>query len=521
RSDEALEAHARAAQLAPQLPAALLQHALSLRLAGDLPAAEARLHEACALAPEDATGHEALANVLAAQGLLDEAEVEFNRCLELCPGAAVAWVNYAVLLDKIGRSAAAIAALKKAIEAQPGLAEAHFNLAALLIEQDDPAGAVGEFRHAEALGMPWQDARTGRGWAHYELEEYDAALECFESILAEAPDRADARMGRGLVMLKRGHYAEGFADFESRFDTTDSRVSRLSLPEPPWKGEDLAGETLLVVAEQGLGDTLQFARYLPLLTARGARVILVVPTPLRSLAATLPGVAVLAPGETLPPYRCHASLLSLPHLLGSSNIVPATVPYFQPDPVRVAQWRSRLSTLPGLRVGLVWAGDAHPEHPRGYRPDRRRSVPLRQFAPLASVPGVSFVSLQKNERAAEAHAPDAPFALVDWTGELADFAETAALVAALDLVISVDTAVAHLAGALARPVWVLSRHGGCWRWLAGQESSPWYPTARVFHQSARWDWDTALARVAAALGDFVAQRTVYPSAQHLEPPPKA
>jgi tetratricopeptide (TPR) repeat protein len=447
-------------------------------------------------------------------GRLTSAEHDFRQAWRLDPGYAEMPYNLALLADARGEPDAAVEWLREAIALRPGFAEAHFNLATVLAELDDPASAVGAYHQAESLGADSQSARTGRGWAHFELEEFDAALECFDSVLAQTPGHAEARLGRSFVWLKRGRYAEGFADFESRFDTHDIKATRLAPPGPSWRGEDVSGKTVAVVAEQGLGDTLQFARYAPLLADRGARVALLVQPSLGTLAATLPGVEVFALGETPPPYHYHVSLLSLPHLLGPSDRVPAAVPYFQSDPVRAAQWRNRLSALPGLRVGLVWAGDAHPQHPRGYRPDRRRSVPLRQFAPLARVPGVSFVSLQKNARAAEAHSPDAPFAIADWTGELADFADTAALVAELDLVISVDTAVAHLAGALARPVWVLSRHGGCWRWLAGQEHSPWYPTARVFHQPARWDWDTALARVADALDNFVAQRTAHPGTQH-------
>lgn len=444
-----------------------------------------------------------------AAGQLEAAESDFRQAWALDPGYAEMPYNLALLADTRGERDAAVAWFRDAITLRPTFAEAHFNLATVLAESDDPASALVAYQTAESLGADFKGARIGRGWAHFELEEFDAALECFESVLAQAPEHPEARLGRSFVLFKCGRYAEAFADYESRFDTADFAAPHRSLPGPSWKGEDPAGKTVVVVAEQGFGDTLQFARYAPLLAARGARVALVVQPPLRTLVATLPGVEVFASGETPPPYHCHAPLLSLPHLLGAPHIIPAEAPYFQPDPQRVAHWRSRLAALPGLRVGLVWAGSSHPEFPGGYRPDRRRSLPLRQFAPLAQVPEVSFVSLQKNERAAEAHAPDAPLAITDWTAELSDFSDTAALVAALDLVISVDTAVAHLAGALARPVWILSRHGGCWRWLPAQEHSPWYPTARVFHQPSRWDWDSVVARVAEALREFTAQRALH------------
>ncbi len=441
-----------------------------------------------------------------AEGRLEEAEADFRQAWSLEPGYAEMPYNLGLLADARGDRDGAVARLREAVALRPDFAEAHFNLAATLVEADDPAGAVAAWREAERCGADLHGALLGRGLAHYELEEFDAALECFDRILAGNPAHADARLGRSFVMLKRGRYAEGFADYESRFEAAEIKAAHRPMPGPPWKGEDPAGATVLVVAEQGFGDTIQFARYAPLLAARGARVVLAVQPPVRTLATTLHGVEAVAFGDALPPYHWHASLLSLPHLLGPHLHIPAQVPYFHPDPARAAHWRTRLEALPGLRVGLVWAGDAHREHPTGFRVNRRRSLPLTMLAPLGGVPGVSFVSLQKNERAAEAHAPDAPFPVTDWTAELGDFADTAALVAGLDLVISVDTAVAHLAGALARPVWVLSRHGGCWRWLAGREDTPWYPTARVFNQPSRWDWDSVAARVAAALREFAASR---------------
>lgn len=441
-----------------------------------------------------------------AQGRLDDAERDFHQAWSLDPSYAEMPYNLGLLADARGDRAGAVARLREAVALRPDFAEAHFNLAATLAEADDPAGAVAAWHEAERSGADLHASLLGRGLAHYELEEFDAAMQCFERILARHPGHADARLGRSFVLLKRGRYAEGFADYESRFETAEIKTVHRPPPGPPWRGEDPAGRTILVVAEQGFGDTIQFARYAPLLAGRGARVVLAVQPPLEALAASLPGIEAVAHGEPLPPWHCHASLLSLPHLLGGGDEIPAQVPYYHPDAARVAHWRARLDALPGLRVGLVWAGDAHREHPTGFRVNRRRSLPLRQLAPLGSVPGVSFLSLQKNERAAEAHAPDAPFPVTDWTAELTDFADTAALVAGLDLVISVDTAVAHLAGALARPVWVLSRHGGCWRWLAGSESTPWYPTARVFHQPSRWDWDSVAGRVARELHAFASCR---------------
>jgi hypothetical protein len=250
-----------------------------------------------------------------------------------------------------------------------------------------------------------------------------------------------------------------------------------------------------------MGDTLQFCRYAPLLAARGATVLLRTPEPLQRLLRTLDGVSqVLSETEPPPPFDLHCPLMSLPLACGTLvETIPATVPYLRADPAAAARWRERLRPLPGLRVGLVWGGNPRPGDPGANAVDRRRSIGLARLAPLTGIPGVSFVSLQKGAAAALAAAPPAGMALHDWTDELTDFADTAALVAALDLVISVDTSVVHLAGALARPVWVLNRFALCWRWLRGRTDSPWYPTARLFRQPAPGDWDSVVAEVAMAL----------------------
>lgn len=271
----------------------------------------------------------------------------------------------------------------------------------------------------------------------------------------------------------------------------------------------LAGRTLLVHAEQGFGDTLQFCRYLTLLPAE-ARVLVAVQAPLIRLLRTLPrAVTLLHQGDVLPAIDLHCPLMSLPLAVGTTlETIPAAVPYLSAEPEAVAAWRRRLAPLPGWRVGLCWAGDPRPHLPGAHAVDRRRSLSLAAFAPLASVPGVTFVSLQKGPPAAQAVAPPPGLTLHDWTGELEDFADTAALVAALDLVITADTSVAHLAGALGKKVWILNRFDACWRWLMERTDSPWYPTARLFTQTVPGDWDSVIAAVTQALSDLLARQSV-------------
>jgi hypothetical protein len=271
---------------------------------------------------------------------------------------------------------------------------------------------------------------------------------------------------------------------------------------PVWLGQAAEGKTILVHEEGGFGDTLQFVRYAPLLAERGLNFYVRVQDPLlRLIRRSFPDTVVISPGSgTLPPHDLQCPMMSLPHALGTRlETVPSKMPYLVADPDRVAAWRRRLdAAAPGKRrVGLVWAGAPRLGMAQARAMNLRRSVDPRLLAPLASVPGIQLVSLQHG-----ADAPEAPACLnmFDPMGEMADFDDTASLVAALDLVITVDSAVAHLAGALGKPVWVMSRYDACWRWLAGREDSPWYPTLRVFRQPSPGDWGAVVSHIARLLG---------------------
>jgi hypothetical protein len=269
--------------------------------------------------------------------------------------------------------------------------------------------------------------------------------------------------------------------------------------QPLWNGEDIGNRVLLISTEYGYGDTIQFCRYVPLIASR-ARVVLEVQRPLLRLLSGIKGVAqVVAYGDPLPPFDFYCPLLNLPRLLGTTlETIPAQVPYLSADREKVAAWHERLTGYQGLRVGLAWAGN--PDLPR----DRQRSIALDRLAILASVRGVVFVSLQKGEAATQTRSPTLDMVVYDWTDALDDFVETAALIEAVDLVISVDTSIVHLAGALGKPVWLLNRFDTCWRWLLDRGDSPWYPTLRQFRQPRRDDWDSVLQQVGAALGRVVA-----------------
>ena len=338
--------------------------------------------------------------------------------------------------------------------------------------------------------------------ALFELRRLDEALASFERAIMLKPDYAEAHHNMAMCQLMLGDYESGWARYEWRWRARQFGGERRRLDAPLWLGREcLHGQTILLHAEQGLGDTLQFCRYVSEVAALGARVILEVQPGLERLLSRLGGVdQVLTRGGALPPYDFQTPLVSLPHALGAGPDGDRGA-YLSAERETAAAWALRLAGTGGPRVGLCWAGGARPGQPVADAIDKRRSLSLDQLAPLASLPGVTFYSLQKGPPAAEltpARAWDGP-PIIDSTSELIDFADTAALVANLDLVITCDTAVAHLAGGLGKPVWVLNRFDACWRWLADRADSPWYPSARLFRQKTPGAWSGVVEDVKSAL----------------------
>jgi hypothetical protein len=339
-----------------------------------------------------------------------------------------------------------------------------------------------------------------------QLRRLDEAMESFERALALNPQEPEAHFQQAMCRLALGDFAEGWRQYEWRWKARQLESSVRDMAAPLWLGaEDLGGRTVLLHGEQGFGDVLQFCRYAPAVAARGGRVVLEVLAGLERLLARLDGVErIVTRGHPLPPCDVHAPLMSLPLALGAG---PEAPPYLSPDPADVARWAERLAGVDALKVGLCWAGGARPDQPVARAIDLRRSLSLEAFAPLAGIAGVRFYSLQKGPPAAQlASLPWAGPPIVDWTGELNDFADTAALVSQLDLVIACDTSTAHLAGGLGRPVWILNRFDTCWRWGVGREDSPWYPTARLFNQSAAGDWAGVVEAVKAELVGLARQQ---------------
>lgn len=327
---------------------------------------------------------------------------------------------------------------------------------------------------------------------------WEDAIACYRQAIQRSPDTPLAHYLLSLLLLRLGRFAEGWSEYEWRWQTPGFSTPR-RVTGKEWDGTAAQNQTVLLHAEQGFGDTIQFCRFAPLVRERSGRVLLIVPPELRALLGTAPGIdEVLTNGCPWPEFDCHLPLMSLPRVLGTTiETIPTRVPYLAADMGKAATWELLLPPRHGLRVGLAWQG--RPEHEN----DSNRSMPLSHYAPLSSGPGIELISLQVG--APDTGAAAAGLALVDRTAHIRDFSDTAALIACLDLVISVDTSVAHLAGALGKPIWLLLPHHAEWRWLPDEDRSPWYPTMRLFRQTQPGDWNGVIVRVSEELHALTAQ----------------
>jgi|HubBroStandDraft_1064217.scaffolds.fasta_scaffold00033_60 tetratricopeptide (TPR) repeat protein len=461
------------------------------------------------LAPGDADAHNNLGILLQDEGRFDPAAEQFELSLAARPDHAEALVNLALARRNQGRLEDAVACGERALALRPGSAEACNNLALALDNLGRVEAALAHYRQALALRPDYPEALNNFGLALRQADQPEAALAQFDRALALRPDYAEAQLNQAMIRLLTGALRPGWAQYEWRWRSRQLEGERRDWGVPRWDGSDGAGRRILVWAEQGLGDSLQFCRYVPLLARRGWRVAAAVQPPLLRLFRSLDGAEeVVATGaEAGSGIDCHCPMMSLPHLFDTVlETVPAALPYLAPEAADVARWGRRLAASGfgregGMRVGLVWAGNPRRHSPLLAITDARRSIALDQLAPLLAIPGIRFVSLQKDRRPGEVPAAQGILDLMD---EVEDFADTAALVAHLDLVIAVDTSTLHLAGAMAKPVWLLNRYDTCWRWLRDRRDSPWYPTLRQFRQAEPGVWAGVLEAVAAALRQLAA-----------------
>jgi len=410
--------------------------------------------------------------------------------------------NMGVALTNLYRFEDSALVFEGILKDDPRSVEALCNLGTAQIEGGKPELAMASFRRAMALKPGYLEPVVNLGNALRYSGRLAEAADVLRQAIAMDPDNGETHVHYALDLLHQGLYEEGWREYEWRWKVPKLRPRPVAVYEPQWGGEPLQGRTLLLYAEQGLGDVLQFARFAPLIAERGGRVSVAAYKPLLEILKTLPGLdAVLDIAAPLPAFDAYLPMMSAPYALGitAPDAIPARIPYLSPRSGSAEKWRRRLKAVRGTKVGLVWSGEPRPYERRAHLIDRRRSMRLEQFAPLAGMPEVAFVSLQKGINAAQAKCPPPGLALIDWMDEIEDLADTAGLIAGLDLVISVDTSIVHLTGALGKPVWMLSRYDACWRWLAGRENSPWYPTLKIFRQPAPEDWASVMARVAQTL----------------------
>jgi tetratricopeptide (TPR) repeat protein len=431
---------------------------------------------------------------------------QYEACLKLAGHDASIRLALAEHLRPDCQPARIVELLRPVLEADPDCLAALILTGNSLADLADFPGAEAAFRRAV-----WVAPEEAAGWTNLAMMlkiegKFDAALEAADRAVALRPGDAQIRLNRGILKLRAGRLAEAWDDYDARLELPGrgplppERLLRRLDELPP------GGATLLVIHEDGFGDTLQYIRYAPLLAARGVRVLAWVPPELTPLLARMPGIAgVIDTHAPMPAYDLHCHISDLPRLFASTlDTIPAA-PYLAPDPALVATWADLLPPRSGrLRVGLVWAGQARPWMQDFRVLDSRRSMTLDTLAPLAAVADAQFVNLQKGPAAAQLAAPPAGLVLHDPMPLATDFHQTAAIVANLDVVVAVDTAVAHLAGALGCPVLLLDRYDSCWRWFAGRDDSPWYPSLRILRQTTPCDWAPVIARAAAALTERAA-----------------
>ncbi|WP_169717627.1 tetratricopeptide repeat protein [Sporomusa silvacetica] len=505
RSEDAIQCFQKGLAICPGSAALWFNLGVAFSLLPRLSEAVAALQQAITLQPDFPNAYLCLGSVLKEQGLTEAAVQCYQKGLTVCPGDAQLWYNLGTTLLELRRLSEAAAALQQAITLQPDLADAYNNLGNALLKLQRLSEAVQTLRQAIALKPDYTDAYINLGFALQFQGEIEEAIAVYNHAVTLNPTNPEIYNNRAQAILLSGNLPRGFAEYEYRTKLNRCRHSyEWFTNKPRWNGKNFAGKRLLVYDEQGLGDVIQFSRYLPLVKARGGFVQFSTPKPLLRLFTNFSGIDELIEHTVAAIVRTQfdlaVPLLSLPHIFGTTLCtIPAGIPYLTADQHSIAAWHRKMNCPEAnLRIGLVWG--SNPEYAFAHI----RDCGLKAMLPLAGIPGVTFYSLQKGEAAQQANTPPPGMRLIDLTNDIEDFADTAALIMNIDLVVSVDTAVAHLAGALGKPVWTLLPAACEWRWLLTRNDTPWYPTMRLFRQNTPGDWSSVMTAVARELRTLVA-----------------
>jgi tetratricopeptide (TPR) repeat protein len=501
----AIRAYNDALAIDPNYHEALNDLGVMLKNKGALTEAADCFSRAIAARPDDPLPLNNLGMVFFSLEKLDAAEDLFRRALALKPDYPEALNNLGTVLHNRGAFVDGAALYRKALAMRPDYPSALNNLGLVLYHRGAFDESISLCERALDVQPKYPEALNNLGNALEAVGKLPEAIAAYKQAIAVKSDYAEYHKNLGIARLAAGRFDEGWREYEWRWETAQFSGVKRDGSRPPWRGEAVPGSVLLIRAEQGFGDTLQFCRYAPLAKARGFRVVMEVQPALVKLMGSLAGVEqVIGQGRPLPDYDSFCPMMSLPLAFATRlETIPAGAPYLAANAQNVALWRNRLPDDGGkkLKVGLVWAGKPRTQSPDLIAADHRRSMEADMLAPLMDIDGVRFFSLQKDG----SPAPKG-FGLVDLMAECGDFADTAALIANLDLVISVDTAMVHLAGALGKPVWMLNRFDSCWRWLRGRDDSPWYPALRLFRQPSPGDWKSVVSRVGNELRNIAAHR---------------
>jgi Tfp pilus assembly protein PilF len=440
------------------------------------------------------------ADALQQAGLLEHAIATYKRILTKAPNNPAAWNNLGVSLQDSNRINEAVGAFDRAVVLAPDNAAIHNNLAFALLEHGDPERAERWLRKGIALDPSLPELHNNLGNVAREQGDVSEAVACYRRAIALRPDFADAHWNLSQGLLTLGVFVEGWREYEWRWKRPGFTSPRRDFPIPVWDGSEMRGRRLLIHAEQGMGDAIQFIRYCSVLQSLGVKVDLECHRELVRLFRTVSGITTVVPhGEPLPVCDAHIPMMSLPRVMRTTlETIPCEIPYLVPPPDLEKEWKERIGPgSGGVRVGIVWSGA------RKLKALLNRSCPLDVMLKLQNIPGVTLYSLQLGDAAAQLRAFPRSQRPVDLTESIVDMADTAAIVSHLDLVISIDTAVAHLGGAMGKPVWILLPRMADWRWMLQREDSPWYPTVRLFRQETAGDWPGLMAEVSSALSSRV------------------